>query len=176
MSFFDFEDSYSTNKESSFFTDDVNDNRAGEKRSVNCFDDDNGEDKTNSSDVQMKSPKMCKVDHILSPVKPVNSPEAHLTGKDKPDVNDNSSVKEVKEDTSPLSNIMRDAIEEMRSKMLSMIPDIKRQEEVSDSIVGRATVLESDINNYREQLAEVKHEYTSRLNQVSSILNMHCPL
>ena len=44
MSFFDFEDSYSANKESSFFTDDVNDNRAGEKRSVNCFDEDKGED------------------------------------------------------------------------------------------------------------------------------------
>ena len=66
---------------------------------------------------------------------------------------------------------MRDAIEKMRSKMLAMIPDIKRQEEASDSILGRVTILESDINNYREQLAEVKHEYTSRLSQVSSILH-----
>ena len=54
--------------------------------------------------------------------------------------------------------------------MLAMIPDIKRQEEASDTILGRVTVLESDLNNYREQLAEVKHEYTSRLSLVSSIL------
>ena len=91
--------------------------------------------------------------------------------------NDNTPSIKVEENSNKevgaglLSDIMRDAIEEMRSKMLTMIPDIKRQEEASDSIVGRATVLESDINNYREQLAEVKHEYTSRLNQVSSILN-----
>ena len=69
-----------------------------------------------------------------------------------------------------LSDNMRDAIEKMRSQMLAMIPDIKRQEEASDTILGRVTVLESDLNNYREQLAEVKHEYTSRLSLVSSIL------
>ena len=66
---------------------------------------------------------------------------------------------------------MRDTIEKMRSKMLAMIPDIKRQEEASDSIMGAAILLEADINNYREHLAEIKHEYTSRLSQVSSILN-----
>ena len=65
---------------------------------------------------------------------------------------------------------MRDAIEKMRSQMLAMIPDIKRQEEASDTILGRVTVLELDLNNYREQLAEVKHEYISRLSLVSSIL------
>ena len=89
----------------------------------------------------------------------------------------NDNAKGIKVEDKPrdevclLSDIMRDGIEKMRSKMLSMIPDIKRQEEASDSIMGRATVLEADINNYREQLAELKHEYTSRLNQVSSILN-----
>ena len=50
MSFFDFDDSYSANnKESRFFTDNLNDNRAGEKRSVNCFDNDDRGDKTNCS-------------------------------------------------------------------------------------------------------------------------------
>ena len=181
MSFFDFDDSYSANanKDSSFFADgdDINDNRAGEKRTVNCFDiDDEGEDNSNSSEVQMKAPKMSKVDHIPSPVKRVSSREENGTDSNKLDMNENTkrvkSSGNGKEDNRPLSDVMKDAIEEMRSKMLAMIPDIKRQEEASDTIMGRATVLEADIKNYREQLAEVKHEYTSRLSQISSILTI----
>ena len=178
MSFFDFDDSYSANgnKDSSFFADDLNDNRAGEKRTVNCFDiDGDGDDPSNSSEVQMKAPKMSKVDHIPSPVN-MNIQEDNGTDPNNLDMNDNTkSVKKIgnrKEENRPLSDVMRDAIEEVRSKMLAMIPDVKRQEEASDSIMGRATVLEADINNYREQLAGVKHEYTSRLSQLSSILTM----
>ena len=164
MSFFDFDD-----KESAFFTDEINGNRAGEKRTVSYFDGDG--DNSNSSDVNVKAPKMSKVDP--SSVKRV-SPESNIMETDKLEMNGNSeSVKvNVKEENSPLSDIMRNCIEDMRSKMLAMIPDMKRQEEASDSILGRVNVLESDIKNYQEQLAEVKHEYTSRLNQVSSILNM----
>ena len=67
MSFFDFDDNYSAsanaNKESSFFADDIIENRAGEKRTVNCFDiDGDGDNNSNSSEVQMKAPKMSKVD------------------------------------------------------------------------------------------------------------------
>ena len=168
MSFFDFDD-----KESSFFTDDITDNRAGEKRTVSYFDVDGDGDNSNSSDVQMKAPKMSKVDPGSG--KRV-SPESLIMETDKVEINANSKNVKVngsfKEENTLLSDVMRNGIEEMRSKVLAMIPDIKRQEEASDSILGRVTVLESDINNYREQLAEVKHEYTSRLNQVSSILNM----
>ena len=166
MSFFDFDD-----KESSFFTDDMNDNRAGEKRTMSYFDGDG--DNSNSSDVHVKAPKLSKVDS--SSVKKV-SPESHIMDTDKLEINGNSKSLKVngivKEENSLLSDIMRNGIEEMRRKMLAKIPDIKRQEEASDNILGRVTVLENDIKNYREQLAEVKHEYTSRLNQVSSILNM----
>ena len=172
MSFFDFDDNASPTKDSSFFRD-PEDNRAGEKRQVFNLEDDGHGDDTDNSKVQMKAPKKSKVDTSLGPV---NIEFADITDTDR-DMNDNTPSIKVEEHsnkevgTGLLSDIMRDAIEEMRSKMLTMIPDIKRQEEASDSIVGRASVLESDINNYREQLAEVKHEYTSRLNQVSSILN-----
>ena len=163
MSFFDFDD-----KESSFFTDEMNGNRAGEKRTVSYFDGDG--DNSNSSDVNVKVPKMSKVDP--SSVKRVG-PESPIMDTDKLEMNGNSKSAKVnvKEENSLLSDIMRNGIEEMRSKMLAKIPDLKRQEEASDNTLGRVTVLESDIKNYREQLAEVKHEYTSRLNQVSSILN-----
>ena len=110
-----------------------------------------------------------KVDTSLGPV---NIEFANITERDMNDNSKSIKVEGSSSDISLLSETMRDAIEKMRSKMLAMIPDIKRQEEASDSILGRVTILESDINNYREQLAEVKHEYTSRLNQVSSILNM----
>ena len=169
MSFFDFDDNTSPTKDS-FFRD-PEDNRAGEKRQVFNLEDDGHGDNTDNSKVQMKAPKKTKVDTSLGPV---NIEFASITDKD---MNDNNQSIKVEANSNKeagaglLSDIMRDAIEEMRSKMLTMIPDIKRQEAASDSIVGRATVLESDINNYREQLAEVKHEYTSRLNQVSSILN-----
>ena len=181
MSFFDFDDSYSANKESSFFVEDISDNRAGEKRTVNCFDAD-GDGEENSSELQKKASKMSKVEQTSSPVKRVNSPKAQSTvavtnmNMGKPDMNDNTKrVKAVvggMESNSLLSDTLKDSIEEMRSKVLAMIPDIKRQEEASESIIGRVTVLQSDISNYREQLADVKHEYTSRLNQISSILNM----
>ena len=172
MSFFDFDDNTSPTKDSSFFRD-PEDIRAGEKRQVFNLEDDGHGDNTDNSKVQMKAPKKSKVDTSLGPV---NIEFASITDTER-DMNDNTPSIKVEANSNReagaglLSDIMRDAIEEMRSKMLTMIPDIKRQEAASDSIVGRATVLESDINNYMEQLAEVKHEYTSRLNQVSSILN-----
>ena len=157
MSFFDFGfdgNSAHTKKVSSFFDD-------TEERQGPSLEDD-GEDENNDySEVQMKVPKKTKVDTSLGPV---NIEFANIPDKD---INDNT--KSVKVD-SRLSNTVKDAIEKMRSQMLAMIPDIKRQEEASDTILGRATVLEADINNYREQLVEVKHEYTSRLSLVSSIL------
>ena len=135
------------------------------------FEDEGHGDNTDKSKVQMKAPKKTKVDTSLGPV---NIEFADIADKDR-DMNENATS--IKVEANPrdtvclVSDIMRDGIEKMRSKMLAMIPDIKRQEEASDSIMGRATVLEADINNYREQLAELKHEYTSRLSQVSSILN-----
>ena len=162
MSFFDFDDNSSSNPEPSYLRD-TEDTRTEEKRQVFSFED---EDK---SKVQMKAPKKSKVDTSLGPV---NIEFADIADKD---MNDNA--KGIKVEANPMdevcfvSDTMRDAIEMMRSKMLAMIPDIKRHEEASDSIMDRATILEADINNYREQLAEMKHEYTSRLSQVSSILN-----
>ena len=64
MSFFDFDD-----KESSFFTDDMNDNRAGEKRTMSYFDGDG--DNSNSSDVHVKAPKLSKVDFNLVRILPL---------------------------------------------------------------------------------------------------------
>ena len=61
-----------------------------------------------------------------------------------------------------VSDTMRDAIEKMRSKMLAMIPNIKRQEKASDSIMGRATILKANINNYREQLAKNKSQHVEK--------------
>ena len=104
-------------------------------------------------------------------VKQAISQEALLTITDRDD-NENSKrikIKRIEGKTLP-SDILRDSIEEMRSKLLAMIPDIKRQEEAGDNVWARATVLKSDLQDCREQLAEVKHEYTSRLNQISSIL------
>ena len=134
------------------------------------FEDEGHGDNTDKSKVQMKAPKKTKVDTSLGPV---NIEFADIADKDR-DMNDNA--KGIKVEANPrdkvclVSDTMRDAIEKMRSQMLAMIPDIKRQEEASDTILGRVTVLESDINNYREQLAEVKHEYNSRLSLVSCIL------
>ena len=168
MSFFDFDDNSSAKQEISLFRD-TEDARAGEKRQVFSFEDEGHGDNMEKSKVQMKASKKSKVDTSLGPV---NIEFADIADKD---MNDNA--KGIKVEANPMdevclvSDTMRDAIEMMRSKMLAMIPDIKRQEEASDSIMDRATILEADINNYREQLAEMKHEYTSRLSQVSSILN-----
>ena len=168
MSFFDFDDNSSSNQESSFFRD-TEGHRTREI--LRSFEDEGNGDNPDKSQVQMKAQKKSKVDTSLGPV---NIEFADIADKDR-DMNDNA--KRIKVEANPrdevclVSDSMRDAIEKMRSKMLAMIPDIKRQEEASDSIMGRATVLVADINNYREQLAELKHEYVSRLSQVSSILN-----
>ena len=166
MSFFDFDyDNSACSKIVSSFEETKN----REKRHVPRLED-YGEDENNDhSEAEMKAPKKTKVDTSLGPV---NIEFANITERDMNDNSKSIKVEGSSSDISLLSETMRDAIEKMRSRMLAMIPDIKRQEEASDSILGRVTVLESDINNYREQLAEVKHEYTSRLNQVSSILNM----
>ena len=172
MSFFDFDDNSSSNQDSSFFRD-MEDTKAGEKRQVFSFEDEGHGDNTDKSKVQMKAPKKTKVDTSLGPV---NNEFADIADKDR-DVNDNAKGMKVeakpRDEVCLVSDTMRDAIEKMRSKMLAMMPDIKRREEASDSVMGRAmaTVLEAVINNYRKQLAELKHEYTSRLYQVSFILN-----
>ena len=170
MSFFDFDDNSSSNQESSFFRD-MEDTRAGEKCQVFSLEDEGHGDNMDKAKVKMNHQKKSKIDTSLGPV---NIEFADIADKDR-DMNDNAKSIKVKanprNEVCLLSDIMRDEIEKMRSKMLSMIPDIKRQEEASDSIMGRATVLEADINNYREQLADLKHEYISRLSQVSSILN-----
>ena len=109
----------------------------------------------------MKVLKKTKVHKVDTSLGPVNIEFANISDKD---INDNSKSIKVEgnsSDSSLLSDTMRDAIENMRSQMLAMIPDIKRQEEATDTFLGRVTVIESDINNYREQLAEVKHEYIS---------------
>ena len=221
MSFFNFDDNCSSNKDSSFF-DDIEDTRAGQKHSSSNKDssffvdmeetnagkkrssfnkdssffadmEDTGAggkrssfdldaagggdgDGSNSSDVKMKAPtsKKSKVDPSPSPskAKQASTQEALLTITDR-DVKENPKSIKIKKNegkTHP-SDILRDSIEEMRSKMLTMIPDIKRQEEAGDSVMARATVLKSDLQDYGEQLVEVKHEYTSRLNQISSILS-----
>ena len=168
MSFFDFrfDDNSAHSKKVSSFFDDTEESKKKERQGPSL--EDEGEDEDNDhSEVKMKVPKKTKVDTSLGPV---HIEFANITDKD---VNDNSKGIKVdgnSSDNSMLSDNMRDAIEKMRSQMLAMIPDIKRQEEASDTILGRVTVLEADINNYREQLAEVKHEYTSRLSLVSSIL------
>ena len=163
----------SSNKDSSFFGD-MEDTGAGEKRSSFDLDAAGGGDGSNSSDVKMKAPtsKKSKVDPSPSKVKQASTQEALLTITDR-DVKENPKSIKIKKNegkTHP-SDILRDSIEEMRSKMLTMIPDIKRQEEAGDSVMARATVLKSDLQDYGEQLVEVKHEYTSRLNQISSILS-----
>ena len=168
MSFFDFsfdDNSACTKKVSSFFGDTEEITKREKRQGPNSEDD--GED---HSEVEMKVLKKTKVHKVDTSLGPVNIEFANISDKD---INDNSKSIKVEgnsSDSSLLSDTMRDAIENMRSQMLAMIPDIKRQEEASDTILGRVTVLESDIINYREQLAEVKHEYTSRLSLVSSIL------
>ena len=166
MSFFDFrfDDNSAHSKKVSSFFDDTEESKKKERQGPSS--EDEGEDEDNDHS-EVKVPKKTKVDTSLGPV---HIEFANITDKD---VNDNSKgikVEGISSDNSMLSDNMRDAIEKMRSQMLAMIPDIKRQEEASDTILGRVTVLESDLNNYREQLAEVKHEYTSRLSLVSSIL------
>ena len=153
MSFFDFDDNSSSNQDSSFFRD-MEDTKAGEKRQVFGFEDEGHDDNTDKSKVQMKPPKKSKV--VDTSLGPVNIEFADIADKDR-DMNENATS--IKVEANPrdtvclVSDIMRDGIEKMRGKMLAMIPDIKRQEEASDSIMGRATVLEADINNYRgEQL------------------------
>ena len=167
MSFFDFgfdDKSDHSRKVSSFF-DDTEETKEKENRQGPSLEDDGDDENNDHSEVEMKVPKKIKVDTSLGPV---NIEFANIADKD---INDNTKSVEVQGNSSDLlSDTLRDAIEEMRSQMLAMIPDIKRQEEASDTILGRVTVLESDINNYREQLAEVKHEYISRLSLVSSIL------
>ena len=62
---------------------------------------------------------------------PFNSEFANITDKD---INDNSKSIKVdgnSSDSSLMSDTMRDAIEKMRSRMMAMIPDIKRQEEAA---------------------------------------------
>ena len=119
----------------------------------------------------MKAPKKTRVDTSLGAV---NIEFADI--EDIRDVNDNSKSVKVDENSSsgigvsPVSDTLREAIEEMRGKVLVMVPDIKRQEEAGERVMDRATVLLSDTQSYRDQLAEVRHEYTSRVNQVSSIL------
>ena len=167
MSFFDFDDNISSKKDPSFF-DDKEDTRAGEKRPGFDLEADGD---ANSSEDQMKAPtyKRSKVDSSPSAVKQASTQEAHLIDRD---INENSeSIKIKNKDGKNLpSDTLGDAIEEMRNKVLAMIPGIKMQEEAGDSVVARGTVLVSDIRDYREQLAEVKHEYTSTLNLIFGIL------
>ena len=167
MSFFDFgfdDKSAHSRKVSSFF-DDTEETKEKENRQGPSLEDDGDDENNDHSEVEMKVPKKIKVDTSLGPV---NIEFANIANKD---INDNTKSVKVQGNSSDLlSETIRDAIEKMRNQMLAMIPDIKRQEEASDTILGRVTVLESDINNYREQLAEVRHEYTSRLSLVSSIL------
>ena len=169
MSFFDFrfDDNSAHSKKVSSFFDNTEETKKKEKRQGPSLEDD-GEDEINDHyEVEMKAPKKTKVDTSLGPV---HIEFANIADKDINDNTEGIKVEGSSIDISLMSDTMRDAIEKMRSQMLAMIPDIKRQEEASDTILGRVTVLESDLNNYREQLAEVKHEYTSRLSLVSSIL------
>ena len=226
MSFFNFDDNFSSNKDSSFFTDmedtkaggkrsstnedssffvAMEDTGAGEKRSGFDVDAAGGGDGTNSSDVRLKAPtsKKSKVDPSPSSIKrastqgadgtnfsevkrkapnskkskvdPSPSPQKRASTQEAPladtSIKENSKTNKIKDGKNLPSVTLRDSIEDVRSKMLAMIPDIKRQEEAGDSVMARATVLESDLQDYGEKLAEVKHEYTSRLNQISSILS-----
>ena len=174
MSFFDFDDNSSSIHKSSFFhdTEDVDD-RTGEKRQVFSCEDEGHGDNTDKSKVQMRAQKKSKVDTSLGPV---NIEFAEIEDKDK-DMNDNAKGINVeanlRDEVCLVSDIMRDAIEKMRSKMLAMIPDIKQQEKASVSIMGQATILEADINNYREQLAENKSQHVENTKREMMMKPIH---
>ena len=113
-----------------------------------------------------------------------------------------------------LGSFLKETMEQLRSEVVLMVPEIRRQEEAGDGILARSARLGADIKvgesslyctfffserfsicahgmlksntvfrylkcpftqEYREQLAGLRHQYTSRLNQVSFILRNNRP-
>jgi len=69
-----------------------------------------------------------------------------------------------------LDQVLKKSLERLNAKISSLAPVLKKQEDAVDEILGKASLLMSEICQYRESLEETKHHFSSRLNQVASCL------
>jgi len=88
---------------------------------------------------------------------------------------DNQNLPDVKEslkksDVLGLDQVLKQSLESLDAKVASLAPALKKQEDDDAEILGKASLLLSEIRQYRESLEETKHHFSSRLNQVASFL------
>lgn len=69
-----------------------------------------------------------------------------------------------------LDQVLKKSLEGLNAKISSLAPVLKKQDDAVDEILGKASLLMSEICQYRESLEETKHHFSSRLNQVASCL------
>merc|ERR1711915_940772 len=70
-----------------------------------------------------------------------------------------------------MTETLRDCIDDIRRDFSSFLPQLQAHKEKDASILERTSLLHSQMERYREEMAGIKHKYSSRLNQVSKFLS-----
>jgi len=80
-------------------------------------------------------------------------------------------AKEDMKENVDMTETLRDCIDDIRRDFSSFLPQLQAHKEKDASILERTSLLHSQMERYREEMAGIKHQYSSRLNQVSKFLS-----
>ena len=76
----------------------------------------------------------------------------------------------ITESTPNMEDLYNGALTTLKQMLADKSQTVRKYSEEDDRLLGRSSLLVSDIKSYRADMADRKHQYTSRLSQVSSFL------
>jgi len=76
------------------------------------------------------------------------------------------------EDIPPSDALLRELLNMQKEQLAELLPVLREHDEKSGQIMDSAGLVMKEITSYSEKLSGIKHQYCSRLNQVSSFLRM----
>jgi len=76
------------------------------------------------------------------------------------------------ENIPPSDALLRELLNMQKEQLAELLPVLREHDEKSGQIMDSAGLVMKEITSYSEKLSGIKHQYCSRLNQVSSFLRM----